>query len=149
MDGASIIALNVGYADDEYFSPVDKKVAATVATYNNMFCNEYAINQADDKAGIPGIFYGRYKGDSYGGGNPWILSTGDLADLFYRGALFSLQKEGFTLTQEDHAEWSKVFPNLKATASATEFASTLASAGDAVMERLYAHVKDDGNHLAE
>jgi hypothetical protein len=35
--------------------------------------------------------YGRYHGDTYGGGNPWILSTGALADLFYRGAVFSLK----------------------------------------------------------
>jgi len=41
MDGAAIVALNVGYADDEYYSPVDEKVSETIATYNNMFCNEY------------------------------------------------------------------------------------------------------------
>jgi len=27
MDGASIVALNVGYADDQYYSPIDTKVA--------------------------------------------------------------------------------------------------------------------------
>lgn len=44
MDGASIVGLNVGYADDQYYSPIDSKVALTVSAYNNMFCNEYKIN---------------------------------------------------------------------------------------------------------
>jgi len=30
--------------------------------------------------------YGRYAGDGYAGGNPWVLTTGYLAELFYNGA---------------------------------------------------------------
>jgi len=47
---------------------------------------EYAINQADNKAGLPGVLIGRYPGDSYAGGNPWQLLTAVLAELFYKGA---------------------------------------------------------------
>jgi glucoamylase len=32
---------------------------------------EWDINRIDNKAGVPGILYGRYPGDSYAGGNPW------------------------------------------------------------------------------
>jgi glucoamylase len=64
----------------------DSKVSATIKTFAQAFCLEYAINQADNKAGLPGILIGRYPGDSYAGGNPWQLLTAVLAELFYKGA---------------------------------------------------------------
>ena len=36
-------------------------------TYNLAFCNEWAVNTNDTAAGLPGILYGRYPGDSYAG----------------------------------------------------------------------------------
>ncbi|RYY69442.1 hypothetical protein EON63_23660 [archaeon] len=39
---------------------------------------------------LPGVLYGRYGGDTYAGGNPWVLSTAALAGLFYRGAKYVL-----------------------------------------------------------
>jgi glucoamylase len=73
------------------FAPTSIEVAKTVSSYNTMFCNEYAINTADTANGIPGVLYGRYQGDHYAGGNPWILSTSALAGLFYRGASYILE----------------------------------------------------------
>lgn len=118
--------------------------------YNNNFCGEYKVNQADNAAKIPGIMYGRYKNDNYGGGNPWVLSTGGLADLFYRAALHA-QEEGanFSLTASEASAWKAVLTNLGDKPTADEFKTVLTAAGDAVMTRLHHHVKDDGFHLAE
>jgi len=44
MDSAVIVAFNVGYASDDFFNPLDVKVAKTISTYNNNFCNEYKVN---------------------------------------------------------------------------------------------------------
>ena len=57
-----------------------------------MFCIQNPINIADNKAGIPGILYGRYEGDSYAGGNPWQLLAAIHAKLFYQGAQVTLDK---------------------------------------------------------
>ena len=55
----------------------------------------YEINTADDKAGVPGLLVGRYQKDVYNGttqiydppgGNPWVLNTHALAEVFYRNA---------------------------------------------------------------
>lgn len=45
--------------------------------------NWLQINVDDTSAGYPGILYGRYGGDTYAGGNPWVLSTAALAQLLY------------------------------------------------------------------
>ena len=53
----------------------------------------FPINQKDTDNGVPGVMYGRYFGDHYAGGNPWILTTGALAQLFYRAAIATANKE--------------------------------------------------------
>lgn len=71
------------YHGDTLIAVTDVKVAQTVLAFNDAFCDEYPINAKDDSEGIPGILYGRYVGDIYKGGNPWVLSTASLAQLFY------------------------------------------------------------------
>lgn len=75
-------------------------MAKTVSSYNTMFCSQYSINTADTKSGLPGVLYGmpscvsglsislpapslvgRYQGDTYAGGNPWVLATAALGSL--------------------------------------------------------------------
>merc|ERR1740130_2397459 len=87
LDGAVIVALNNGFDDPKpVFSPADVAVADTVRAYNEAFCAEYPINTADSADGVPGVLYGRYAGDTYAGGNPWILTSAALAQLLYRVA---------------------------------------------------------------
>jgi glucoamylase len=71
------------------------------------FCAEYAINQLDNKAGIPGVLLGRYPGDSYAGGNPWQLLTAVLAKTFYQGASVLMESNRF-LTQQDKSAWTNL-----------------------------------------
>jgi glucoamylase len=50
----------------------------------------YAVNGADDARGVPGFLVGRYPNDTYDGyetgsvGNPWILATNAMGELYYR-----------------------------------------------------------------
>lgn len=107
-DSAVIVGFNDGFdASDRLFAPTSIEVASTVASYNTMFCNEYAINTADTANGLPGVLYGRYQGDTYAGGNPWVLSTAALASLFYRGASDILSNG--VPSSSALAQWQKAF----------------------------------------
>jgi len=85
-DAAVIDAFNVGYTDDEVFAPLSKPVVSTLSGLSEMFCNDFNVNQDAAQAGSAGVLFGRYKGDIYAGGNPWILLTASAANLFYRQA---------------------------------------------------------------
>eukprot|EP01089_Gocevia_fonbrunei_P016118 TRINITY_DN4924_c0_g1_i1.p1 TRINITY_DN4924_c0_g1~~TRINITY_DN4924_c0_g1_i1.p1 ORF type:complete len:526 (-),score=98.74 TRINITY_DN4924_c0_g1_i1:46-1623(-) len=154
QDAAVILAFNDGYTGDGMFSPTDSRVAATISSYNNLFCSEYPINQKDYSNGIPGILYGRYAGDHYGGGNPWILSTAALAELLYRGATETLEKGTVPSKYDFETYWTGIM-GLGDDESSYEdltverFSQLLAETGDAVLDRIAYHVKGSGFHLAE
>jgi hypothetical protein len=40
------------------------------------------------------VLIGRYPGDTYAGGNPWVLSTAALAQLLYRAATYAHASTG-------------------------------------------------------
>lgn len=110
------------------------------------FCAEYPLNQEDNKNGIPGMLYGRYPGDSYAGGNPWQLLTAVTAKTLYQGATTMASANGFS-KPEDQEAWAELL-NMKSNSSTEEFIKASISAGDAIMYRMYQHVKDDGGHIA-
>lgn len=125
----------------------DEKVAKTIKVLALTFCGEYALNQDDNAAGIPGMLFGRYPGDSYAGGNPWQLLTAVVATTFYQGASALVSSNGFQKTADKNA-WAELL-NLSTEATTEDFIKGSLSAGDAVMNRLYTHVKADGGHIAE
>lgn len=135
------------FSSFETHSLTDEKVAKTISTYSMTFCGEYQINQQDNKAGIPGILLGRYPGDSYAGGNPWQLLTAVLGKTFYQGATALQKSNGFSKV-EDKKAWSELL-SIDSNSSTEEFIKAQVSAGDAVMYRLFQHVKSDGGHIAE
>lgn len=148
-DSAVIVGFNDGYDEsDGVFSPLSIEVANTVASYNTLFCSEYAINTADTSAGLPGVLYGRYAGDTYAGGNPWVLSTAALAGLFYRGAQEVLSKG--VPSSSVLAAWKIAFnaPSDLPTSKAS-LAAVFANQGDGVLTRLRSHVTARGFHLDE
>jgi len=148
QDSAVIVGFNDAFdASDGLFAPTSYEVASTVNSYNTMFCNEYSINTADTANGIPGVLYGRYKGDSYAGGNPWVLSTAALGQLFYRGANYIL--ENSIPTSDALTMWAKAFNTANLPTNKIDLANYFAAAGDSVMLRLRKHVIADGGHLAE
>lgn len=149
QDSAVIVGFNDGFdSSDNMFAPSGLEVAKTVASYNTMFCSEYSINNADTANNVPGVLYGRYQHDTYAGGNPWILSTGALASLFYRGALFIL--ENGVPSADALAQWKLAFNSATdLPTDATSLAQVFAAQGDGVLLRLRTHVSSKGFHLDE
>lgn len=90
---------------------------------------------------------GRYPGDSYAGGNPWQLLTAVLAKTFYQGANVLMKSNGF-LKEEDKQAWFGLL-KIPENASLREQVKAAIEAGDAVMYKLYQHVKGDNGHIAE
>lgn len=85
-DTAVIEAFNVGAMNDGLFEPLSREVVATLIGLSNTFCTNFHINQQAANASIPGVLFGRYDGDHYAGGNPWVLLTASAANLLYRQA---------------------------------------------------------------
>jgi len=148
QDAAVTSAFVEGYYGQE-FGPTSMEVAKTISTFNSLFCNSFLINQKDNQNHVPGVLYGRYQGDSYAGGNPWILTTASLAELFYQGASHTIRAAALP-EPEAFTVWRSIL-NIptKTTVSHRDFARLLLSAGDSVLNRIAYHVKGDNFHLYE
>jgi glucoamylase len=72
-------------------SVLDDRVQATVAVLEDLFRTSFPINRRADV----GLGYGRYRGDTYYGGNAWVFITADFATFYYR--LARRLKEGASL----------------------------------------------------
>lgn len=155
IDGAVIIGLNQGYSDDDFLPPIDVKIAKTVLAYNELFCEIFPINQKDTDNGVPGVMYGRYAGDVYQNGNPWQLISANLATLFYRASEYIYSNLGSfkVVNDEEFQAWQTAL-NLETSSSFLDdrdraLAQSFLSAGDAVLKRIYYHVKGDNFHISE
>jgi glucoamylase len=152
-DGAVIVGFNDGFSvKDNLFAPTSFEVAATIKNYNVEFCHEWNINSIDTANDLPGVLYGRYPGDTYDGGNPWVLSTSALANLFYRGAI-ELSTTGSLPSSAAQSAWSEVFYGDGVSdafpSNVTAASDLFLRAGDGVLLRLRSHVESDGFHLDE
>jgi glucoamylase len=145
------------YLGDGVFAPSGPEAAGTVKTLNSLFCSSFPINQADTAAGVPGILYGRYQGDTYAGGNPWVLLTAALGQLLYNAAQEIVVSSSSpssaaaaALTAEARSLWADVlgWPEA-AELSAPALAEALSGAADGVLTRLSKHVASAGYHLNE
>jgi glucoamylase len=143
VDGAVIVGLNDGYDDyDNFLDPLSYEVASTVYYYNQIFSKEYPINLKDK--GFLGILYGRYPGDVYAGGNPWILTTASLASLMYRISL--KLKLGNTLSQNTLNMWSKALNVQQIPDDKTNF---FKSQGDGLLLRIKKYIESYDYHMYE
>jgi len=151
QDACVMNAFNVAYDEDGFFGPLDGKCAATINVLNNLFQNAFPINKQDSVNGVPGVLYGRYQGDTYDGGNPWILTTCALAEFYYRTGEESLRLSQIP-TSADMVHWS---PLLNLTAEQAEtltpqvFSRLAISQGDGVLLRVRYHVAGADFHLSE
>ena len=151
MDGAVVVGLNMQFDDSKpTYAPSSIAVAKTVNAYNGAFCAEYPLNIDAQQAGVPGVLYGRYPGDTYDGGNPWILTTAALAQILYRVACACAS--GDVPSAQALSVWSSAL-NMPALANATadDAGPLFASAGDAVLARIAYYVRkaDIGFRLDE
>lgn len=71
-----------------------------------MFCLLYPINGYDTQNNVPGVLYGRYPGDVYMGGNPWILTTAYLAANYYNAAN-EILRGAKEVNQEEMKSWGR------------------------------------------
>eukprot|EP00928_Gymnodinium_smaydae_P063791 TRINITY_DN47284_c0_g1_i1.p1 TRINITY_DN47284_c0_g1~~TRINITY_DN47284_c0_g1_i1.p1 ORF type:complete len:492 (+),score=131.14 TRINITY_DN47284_c0_g1_i1:54-1529(+) len=151
LDGAVVLSLvHSGvfgaFADVQgVVAPTLVEVASTVETLNSLFCTIYPINQKDAHNSVPGILYGRYAADTYGGGNPWVFITAALASLLYQVA-YSVASGALAPSATDVAAWAKALNSADFSGGANAFVA----AGDAVLLRLKHHVlPSDDWHLYE
>eukprot|EP00759_Apiculatamorpha_spiralis_P025738 PhF_6_TR29100/c0_g1_i1/m.42442/K01178/SGA1; glucoamylase len=141
-DSASLLGVNRLYCDDGFFAPGGVEAAGTVQTFNTLFQNMFPINTVDTQKGIPGILHGRYEGDIYAGGNPWILSTNNLGEVYYRAAKQALESKK-VLTHWNHVATNGAFTSYK------EQAKVLLSLGDGALLRVRYHTAGLGFHMYE
>ena len=111
---------NVGLSGSDW-APTDSRVLSTMEAFTAYFADVFAINQNDTAAGVPGVLLGRYPGDTYSGhdssgGNPWILCTCAVAEVYYRAA-----------------------------SGGAAGAANLLQKGDGIMTRLRGHLGSDDN----
>ncbi|CAJ1422462.1 unnamed protein product [Effrenium voratum] len=137
-DTAVIEAFNVGDMGDGYCGSLTKPVIVTLSGLSDLFCKSYAVNQKAAAAGIPGVLFGRYEGDSYDGGNPWVLLTASVATLLYRQA----QEFPTTLMGSEDKEMLKKLLGREVTVQ------NLVGAGDALLLLMKKYLTN-GMHMNE
>jgi glucoamylase len=143
VDGAVIVALNNGYDEsDNFLDPLSYEVASTIYHYNLVFSNEYYINYKDKP--FLGILYGRYPGDIYAGGNPWILTTAALASLMYR--VSNKVELGYKLSQDTQTMWCKA---LNVDKLPTDVVSFFKAQGDGLLLRVRIYIEGYDFHMYE
>src|SRR5882672_5831731 len=91
LDAEVIVAVVDADRESAAHSVLDDRVQATVAVLEELFRSSYPINRRPDV----GLGYGRYAGDVYYGGNPWVFITADFATYYYR--LAARLQEGASL----------------------------------------------------
>jgi len=139
QDTATIHAFNTGDMNDGLYAPLSNEAVTTFVGLTQAFCKEYALNQQAASNGSPGVLYGRYPGDSYDGGNPWILLSSEVAHLLYRQSM-ALSK-GAKLADD-------VAAKLKGIIGDEISAKSLLGAGDAIFNRMRTFLTN-GLHMNE
>jgi len=139
VDTAVIEAFNVGDMADGIFAPLSKEVISTLVGLSQSFCRDYKLNQDAVAAGTPGVLFGRYKGDGYDGGNPWVLLTASAANLLYR------QAESFANGNKPSPEASAQLAKLLGREVS---ANNLLGAGDAILLLMRKYLTN-GMHMNE
>eukprot|EP00729_Bicosta_minor_P007781 gene7781-25667_t len=104
-----------------------------------------------------------YEGDTYAGGNPWILTSGCLAQLYYRAASAVATGHFYAHGDVGHVRaWMRALPSaassvnatvsrdiLREEATAAELASAMLNAGDGVLDRIKYHTQGNKLHQPE
>eukprot|EP00434_Breviolum_minutum_P027511 symbB.v1.2.024326.t1/scaffold2287.1/size83372/4 len=138
QDTAVIEAFNVGDMDDGMFAPLSKEAVGTLASLSQLYCKAFSINQKTAASGVPGVLFGRYAGDNYDGGNPWILLTASAATLLYRQAAQASKSPPS----------GSVAQTLQKLLGREPSAQNLLGAGDALLLLVKKHLTD-GMHMSE
>lgn len=143
VDGAVIVALNDGYDElTNFLDPLSYEIASTVYYYNQVFSSEYPINYYDKT--FYGILYGRYPGDIYAGGNPWILTTAALSSLMYR--ISNKLSQGYTFSDSTIKLWKQALNLETIPSNQSEF---FKAQGDGLLFRIKKYIQNYSFHMYE
>lgn len=80
LDSEVIVAVVDADRTQGPHSVLDDRVQATVAVLEDLFRDSFPI----DRQANVGLAYGRYRGDTYYGGNAFVFITADFATFYYR-----------------------------------------------------------------
>jgi glucoamylase len=88
LDVAVLLAVLHGDAGDGFLPASDPSVILTAQRLTEVFSKLYAVNRIP---GAPGVAIGRYPEDVYSGtpavgGNPWIIATAAVGEIYFRAA---------------------------------------------------------------
>lgn len=143
VDGAVIVALNDGYDElTNFLDPLSYEIASTVYYYNQVFSSEYPINNYDKQ--FYGILYGRYPGDIYAGGNPWILTTAALSSLMYR--ISNRLSQGYKFDDKTLQVWKQA---LNIQTIPTDQIDFFKAQGDGLLFRIKKYIQTYSFHMYE
>jgi len=94
------------------------------------------------------MLYGRYEGDSYGGGNPWILATAQLAHLLFEASadITSLDTK---LPKASFDAWTALLDSSLQPTTPAQLADALIQVGNGVLDRLEGLVIPYKYHMSE
>merc|ERR1712048_1526214 len=121
------------------FGELSNEVVSTMVGLTETFCKEYGLNQEAAKQEIPGVLFGRYPGDTYDGGKPWILLSASVATLLYRQSAALAMGKTFA---------PEVVDKLKPIIGDDLTAQSLLGAGDAIFNRMKTFLSN-GLHMNE
>jgi glucoamylase len=167
LDTAVLLAvLYCHMPGDAFFSPTDDRVLATAERLVAKFKEIYPLNSAKTATGdpVPGVAMGRYPEDRYNGvnsndpngGNPWVLCTNGLAELYYRAAGDWKTRGQIDVTDRnlkflkalDSSKFASLQSGQSFAADSQTFQDLLAAlraAGDAQLARTRYHANPDGS----
>lgn len=154
LDSQVLLATLHSGGDDDFYSVTNDRVLATAYRLIQTCRKNYAINRDE----LPGTVIGRYDEDVYFGGNPWVLTTAALGELYFRSAAVFAKKGEIRVTAENanffnfvlnEANQSlSVVPGQIFSATDSRFGlirSALMLAGDDQILRIHYHANPDGS----
>lgn len=97
LDSQVLLAALHADGVDDFYSVTNDRILATAFRLIQTFRQTYEINRAE----LPGTVIGRYAEDTYWGGNPWVLTTAGLGELYFRSAAAFVKKGEIRITNEN------------------------------------------------
>jgi glucoamylase len=82
LDSAVLLAALHSRRREGPHSLLDERVLATAVKVEDLFASLYAVNR--NRSAGEGVVIGRYEGDTYYGGNPFVFITLGFAEMHYR-----------------------------------------------------------------
>ncbi len=152
LDAEVIVAVVDADRDSPAHSVLDDRVQASVGVLEELFRTSYPINRRGDV----GLGYGRYAGDVYYGGNPWVFITADFATFYYRlaarlqeGASLGVtaRNAAFLRSALPESTWTQLKPGMALSPGAALQRQAIAAftgKADRIMARLQLSTPADG-----